>query len=214
MPARRGHHPVVPLHPPADDVGELGQHRVAPHRRDLGVEGVVGRHRAAEVVGVRGRLAGAADLPQPGQLGRTDRAAAGRGEPGRLGLEQGADVQQLIDFGVGGDVHEGALAGPQIHPTLGLHAVQRLADRLPADAELAGEVGLDHVLARRQLPADDQVNERVVHRLAQRHWPLQRTDHRHRHRLPLRYIVLTALPSTHVQFIGDSMQSAIPGFRG
>jgi hypothetical protein len=62
-------------------------------------------------------------------------------------------------------VHEGALAGPQVDPPLGLHAVQRLADRLPADAELAGEVGLDHVLPGRQLTAHDQVDERVVHRL-------------------------------------------------
>jgi hypothetical protein len=150
--ARRGHHPVVPLHPAADDVGQLGQRRVAPDDRDLGVEGVVGRHRGAELAGFGGRLALAADLPQPGQLGGPGlrvRARAGRREPGRLGLQQGPDVEQFVDFGVGGDVHEGTLAGPQVHPPLGLHAVQRLADRLPADAELAGEIGLHHVLARR-----------------------------------------------------------------
>jgi hypothetical protein len=183
-----GHHPVVPLHPAADDVGQFGQHRVAADGRDLGVEGVVGRHGGAEVIRVGGRLPLAADLPQPGQPGGPARVRpagpvgpagrAGRRQPARLGLEQRPHVQQFVHFGVGGHVHEGALAGPQVHPPLGLHAVQRLADRLPADAELAGQVSLDHVLARRQLPAHDQVDQRVIHRLAQRHRPLQRADHR------------------------------------
>src|ERR1700678_1034051 len=34
--AGRRHHPVVPLHPAADDVGQLGQHRAAADGRDLG----------------------------------------------------------------------------------------------------------------------------------------------------------------------------------
>ena len=120
-----------------------------PDRRDLGVERVVRGHRAAEVVLLGRRLALGADLAEPGHLHRAGRP--GR-EPGRLGLEQRAHVEQLVHLGVGGHVHERALAGPQVHPAFGLHAVQRLADRLPADPELAGQVGLHHVLAGGRSP--------------------------------------------------------------
>ena len=68
-------------------------------------------------------------------LGESRRGAASLG---RLGLEQRAHVEQLVYFLFGGHMHEGALAGPQVDPPLGLHAVQRLADRLPADPRAAG----------------------------------------------------------------------------
>ena len=185
VPALRGDHSVVPPYPAAHDVGELGEHRVTADHRDLGVEGVVRRHGLAEVISVGRRLPPGADLPEPGHLHGTRRPDR---EPGRLGLEQGTHVEQLIDFLIGGHVHEGALAGPQVDPAFGFHAVQRLADRLPADPELAGQVGLHHVLAGGQLTADDQVDQRVVDRLPQRYRPLQRADHRRPHGRAFRHV--------------------------
>jgi hypothetical protein len=211
VPALGGDHPVVPLDPAAHDAGQLGEHRVARDQRDLGVEQVVRGHRAAEVIAVGGGLALGADLPEPGHLP----GARGPGrEPGRLGLQQRAHVEQLIHLLIGGHVHEGALTGPQVDPPLGLHAVQRLADRLPADPELPGQVGLHHVLAGRQLTADDQVDQRVVNRLAQRHRPLQRADHRRVHQPSCAHAAPPPYTRTQSQFIGDCMQSAIPDFGG
>ena len=68
---------------------------------------------------------------------------------------------------------ECAEGGPQIHPTLTLHALQRFPHRLPADPELGGQLVFDEVLARLQLARDDHLDEDVVHRLAQWRWTFQ-----------------------------------------
>ena len=56
-----------------------------------------------------------------------------RGEPGGLRLEQSAHREKLISLFIGGGVHECAEGGPQIHPALTVHALQRFPHRLPAD---------------------------------------------------------------------------------
>jgi hypothetical protein len=73
-------------------------------------------------------------------------------------------------------VDEGPLAGPQVNPALRLQAVQRLADRLPAHAELAGQVGFDEMLTRPEPAANDEFHQGLVDRLAQRHRPLDWAD--------------------------------------
>ena len=57
--------------------------------------------------------------------------------------------------------------------------------RLAAHPELAGQLGLHQVLPGREPASDDQLDQGLVDGLAQRHRPLQGTDHRHCHRHPL-----------------------------
>jgi hypothetical protein len=185
MAARRGDPAVVPPHPAADDVGQVGENGVPCRLGDLRVEGVVGGDGAGHVVGFGGGVALLPDRPQPGHPLR--RRHAGR-EAGGLGLQQLTHVEQLIDLLVGGHVHEGALAGAQVHPALGFQAVQRLPDRLPADAELAGQLGFHKMLARPEIAADDEIDQRVVDRLTQRDRPRQGADRRRSRLRGLRHL--------------------------
>ena len=56
--------------------------------------------------------------------------------------------EQLVRLLLGRLVHERALRGPQIDPSLGVQPLQRLAHGLPGDPEVPGEFALDQVLAR------------------------------------------------------------------
>jgi hypothetical protein len=126
----------------------------------------VGRDHGRHVVGSDGGLAAPADLAQPRDgLG----GGAPGGEPGRLGLQQPADDEQLVGLLHGGGVHEGALARAQVDPAVVLEPLQGLADRLARDAQGHRELVLHQVLAGAQLAADDHVEDRVVGALAQRH---------------------------------------------
>ena len=75
-------------------------------------------------------------------------------------------------------MHEGALAGPQVNPALGLQAMQGLTDRLAAHTQLPGQLGLHQMLAGPQPAPDDELHECLVNRLPQRHRPLNGRDHR------------------------------------
>ncbi len=162
---------VVPAHPAVHHRAELAQHPVAGQGDDTGVQLGVGHHQTVLVVRRQGGLAGRLQLPQP-----LDVRVGGRpgGQSRRLRLQQGADREQVVRLPVGRGVHEGALGRLEIHPALGLQALQRLAHRLPAHAELAGQLTLHQVLPRPQRPLDDQVGERLVHGLPQGCRTLQR----------------------------------------
>ena len=67
-----------------------------------------------------------------------------------------------------------------LHPAFRLEAVQRLADRLAAHPELAGQLGLDQVLTGAEPAAHHQLDQGLVHGLAQRHRPRDRVDERGR----------------------------------
>jgi tetratricopeptide (TPR) repeat protein/transcriptional regulator with XRE-family HTH domain len=146
VPADRSDQPVVPLHPAAHGVSQVGEHTVPGHGGDLSVELVVRGDCVAQVIRISGLLPLPPQRAQPCHSGRV--RIAGR-EPGGLHLEQLAHVEQLVYLRVGGDVDEGTLTGAEVHPAFGLHAVQRFPDRLPADPELARDIGLHQVLARR-----------------------------------------------------------------
>ena len=62
---------------------------------------------------------------------------------------------------------ERALPGAEFDPAVGLQALQGLSHRLPADAEVLGELGLDDVLTPLQGAVDDQFDDRVVDGLAE-----------------------------------------------
>ena len=67
-----------------------------------------------------------------------------------------------------GLVHEGALGGPEVDPALGVQPLQRLAHRLPGDAEVPGELALDEVLAGAERAGDDEFEQGLVDAVAQR----------------------------------------------
>jgi hypothetical protein len=73
-------------------------------------------------------------------------------------------------------VYEGPLARPQVDPAFGLQPVQGLAHRLPADAQLPGELGFHQVLAGPEGAGHDQLDQSLVHGLPQRHRPRDRPD--------------------------------------
>jgi hypothetical protein len=64
-------------------------------------------------------------------------------------------------------VHECSLGGSQVDPSLGLQALQCLADRLPAYPEWFGEFSLYQVLSRPKTATDDQLEERFIYDLSQ-----------------------------------------------
>ncbi len=57
------------------------------------------------------------------------------------------------------------MAGPQVDPSLGFQPVQGLTDRLPADPELAGQLGFDQMLAGAEGPAHDELDQGLIHGL-------------------------------------------------
>ena len=61
---------------------------------------------------------------------------------------------------------ECAERGTQIHPALGVHALQRLPNGLPADRQRGREIFLDQMLTRLQLMSDDHLDEGVEDCLA------------------------------------------------
>jgi MFS family permease len=173
--AQRSGHPVVPLHAAAHAGSQGRQHRITGDDRHLCMESMVRQRGRAQVTGLDRGVAVRPDGPQPGH---SDGIGIARRQAGRLGLQQLTHVQQLIHLGAGGHVHVGTQAGAQVDPALGFHPVQCLADGLAADPELTREVGLHQVLARLQVAAGDQVDQRVVYRLAQRYRSLNWADHR------------------------------------
>lgn len=92
----------------------------------------------------------------------------GRGEPGRLGLEEGADGEELVGLLLRRLVHERALRRPQIHPALGVQPLQRLPHRLPRHTEVTCELTLDQMLAGLQGAGRDEFEQRLVDTVAQR----------------------------------------------
>jgi hypothetical protein len=99
-----------------------------------------------------------------------------RRQAGRFGLQQRPHVEKLVDLAVGRHVHEGPLGRAQVDPAFGLQPVQRLTHRLPADTELAGQVGFHQVLTRLEIAPDDELDQGLVDGMTQRHGPLNRTD--------------------------------------
>ena len=75
-------------------------------------------------------------------------------------------------------MNERTLVRPQVDPAFCLQPVQCLTDRLAAHPELAGQLGLHQVLPRPQPATDDQLDQSLVHGLAQRHRPCHRADER------------------------------------
>jgi hypothetical protein len=65
-------------------------------------------------------------------------------------------------------VDECAERGAQIHPALGVHALQCLTYGLPADPQGSSQIFLDQMLTRLQLACDDHLDEGLEDRLAQR----------------------------------------------
>ncbi len=63
---------------------------------------------------------------------------------------------------------ECAERGAQIHPALGVHALQCLPNGLPADPQRSRQIFLDQMLTRLQLASDDHLDEGFEDRLAQR----------------------------------------------
>ena len=82
------------------------------------------------IVGLECRLAAAVQLPQMLEL--LGRRVLGC-EPCGFRFEQCPRGQQLIGLVLGRYVDERAEGGAQVHPSLCLHALQRLTNGLPAD---------------------------------------------------------------------------------
>ena len=92
------------------------------------------------------------------------RSAASRAE---YVLKDRSDAEQLVHLLLGRGVHESALRGAELDPAVGLQALQGFSHRLPADAEVLGQLVLDQVLAALQGAVHDQFHDRVVDGLAQ-----------------------------------------------
>ncbi len=163
--ALAGHRRVVPADAAGDLGGEVAEHGVAGQLHDGGVQLGVDGHRAVDVVGLDGGQAARAERAQPGHplVG----VVAGR-QPRGLGLEEGAYGQQLVGLLGGGGVHEGSVPGVQVDPALAAEQLECLPDRLPGDAEHLGELALGEMLARTEVAADDELEERIENALSER----------------------------------------------
>lgn len=90
------------------------------------------------------------------------------GKAGRLGLQEHAHAEEPVGLLLRRLVHEGARGGPRIAPPLGVQSRERLAHRLPGDAEGSGECVLDGVPDRLEGADGDELQQGLVDAHAQR----------------------------------------------
>ncbi len=142
----------------------LGQEGVSADFADRAVEGDVGIPEAPDVVLLR-RLPHRLDLDRQ-RLEGGRRRLRGDGPRGQFldGHAHGAGVVGVLLRHHG---HEAAPARDVVGQALVHQAADRLAHRCLADAELAGDLGLDQAGARFEGAVDDQAAHPVVHLVGQ-----------------------------------------------